>query len=371
MAKDACALRAVLLSRACLAAPSRRTRCAVRSGGSLVCWGSNAAGALGNGSTTDSNVPVAVSGLHDARAISAGAGTTCAVRKGGSVACWGDNNNTELLGESLPNRHADSRVPVTIPITAAGSGTATGAGCSRATARQLASRFQPGGRGASHDVEQVLCGAFAGPGSTAIAVTFHYAGCIPLSHWAVFVKDAGRDWRLVLARNEVGARLARAGSGIRVSWSVSRQGDAHCLFSGGERTRVWRWNGQRFVGGPTRQSKPPTGGGGGSGGRAARGLQFSSPSGNLLCAMTEVVFCQSYTLPQHVTLNADGALSICHGQRCAGNPGEGDVFPQLAYGAHRTFGRFRCDSLPSGVRCVVVQSGRGFLIDSRTIRHVG
>ena len=35
--------------------------------------------------------PVVVMGLSDARKLSANLGTGCAVRSDGSVACWGDN----------------------------------------------------------------------------------------------------------------------------------------------------------------------------------------------------------------------------------------------------------------------------------------
>ena len=270
-------------------------------------------------------------------------------------------------------------VGLTIVVALAGGFASARAGsdaaCSRATAQQLATRFQPGGAQVSHQVEQVMCGAFTGPGSTAIAVSFHYLGCIPLSHWAVFAKNASSGWRLVLARSDVGARLSPAGSGIRATWVVFRPGDPHCIPSGGERTRIWRWDGQRLVGGPTTESKPPTSGGGSS--ASARRVFFSSPSRNLQCLIAvnpgdkSTAYCQSWNLPQHVTLAANGALSICHGQGCPGNHGEGEVYPTLAYGQHRAAGPFRCDSLTTGVRCVVASSGKGFLIDSRTVTRIG
>jgi alpha-tubulin suppressor-like RCC1 family protein len=59
--------------------------------GSVQCWGSNAFGQLGTGSTTNSNTPVAVGSLSGAMAIAAGYEHTCALLSDGSVQCWGSN----------------------------------------------------------------------------------------------------------------------------------------------------------------------------------------------------------------------------------------------------------------------------------------
>ena len=70
--------------------------CAMQSNGGVACWGYNAEGELGDGTTIRSSRPVAVSGLHDAVALAAGFQHTCALLSDRSVACWGLNLRGEL-----------------------------------------------------------------------------------------------------------------------------------------------------------------------------------------------------------------------------------------------------------------------------------
>jgi hypothetical protein len=88
-------------SRSCLASLNVGTdhSCALRTDGKVYCWGSNATGQLGDGTTTDHSSPTAVVGLPataKATAVSTGEGWTCALLDDQTIWCWGDNSTAEL-----------------------------------------------------------------------------------------------------------------------------------------------------------------------------------------------------------------------------------------------------------------------------------
>lgn len=71
-----------------IAAGSDHT-CAVTASGNVKCWGFNAWGLTGEGSTDRSSTPMDLNGLVDVTAITAGENHTCALTGGGGVKCWG------------------------------------------------------------------------------------------------------------------------------------------------------------------------------------------------------------------------------------------------------------------------------------------
>ncbi|MFZ9697666.1 MAG: Ig-like domain-containing protein, partial [Ilumatobacteraceae bacterium] len=70
--------------------------CAVMADGTVKCWGRNSWGELGNNSTSDSNVPVTVSGITDAIDIAVSGYATCVGHASGGVSCWGYGGHGEL-----------------------------------------------------------------------------------------------------------------------------------------------------------------------------------------------------------------------------------------------------------------------------------
>ena len=84
---------------------------ALKSDGSVWAWGSNLYGQLGDGSTTSSrSMPVQVSGLSGAVAVSAGYYHSLALKSDGTLWAWGDNDTGQLGDGGSVSRSRPVRV---------------------------------------------------------------------------------------------------------------------------------------------------------------------------------------------------------------------------------------------------------------------
>jgi alpha-tubulin suppressor-like RCC1 family protein len=105
-----------LLSGIASIAAGEMHTCAVGTTGVVYCWGDNYYGELGNKWTAESNVPVQVEGVGGSGLLSGIAGIagrgyhTCALSATGRIDCWGDNADGQLGNNSTTN----SYVPIEV-----------------------------------------------------------------------------------------------------------------------------------------------------------------------------------------------------------------------------------------------------------------
>lgn len=75
---------------------SAKGSCARTLTGDVWCWGNGGLGQLGNGTTTNSNVPVKITALSNVQRIASGDSHSCALLVDNTVKCWGSNGSGQL-----------------------------------------------------------------------------------------------------------------------------------------------------------------------------------------------------------------------------------------------------------------------------------
>ncbi len=91
--------------------------CALKSDGTVLCWGRGDEGGVGDQANVDRSIPASVSGNLRFQSLAGSQGRTCGIATDGRLYCWGSNNNHGLglgpLGSvppfvSVPTKTADT-----------------------------------------------------------------------------------------------------------------------------------------------------------------------------------------------------------------------------------------------------------------------
>ena len=110
------------------------TNCALMSSGAVYCWGSNDAGKLGAGSSTDASVtPLKVTGLSAVTDVHINANHACALQ-GGKAFCWGDGQAGKLGSGATSPQGNDASTPQAVVGLSGVTSIATGNNNTCATA---------------------------------------------------------------------------------------------------------------------------------------------------------------------------------------------------------------------------------------------
>ncbi|MDF1795138.1 MAG: hypothetical protein P1U63_01240 [Coxiellaceae bacterium] len=84
----------------------RHSTCTLSKTGTVKCWGENAHGQLGDGTTIERHVPTAVIGLgSNVKSLHAGGEHTCALLTDGRITCWGENRDGQLGNNSTTSSY--------------------------------------------------------------------------------------------------------------------------------------------------------------------------------------------------------------------------------------------------------------------------
>ena len=96
--------------------------CALRSDGTVDCWGRNTNGQLGDGTLLNRYQPTRVHGISSAVSVVAGEQHACALLANGSVRCWGLNTSGQLGDGTTAQRTRPAEVEDLVDVVAIAAG---------------------------------------------------------------------------------------------------------------------------------------------------------------------------------------------------------------------------------------------------------
>ena len=196
--------------------------CALSSEGRAYCWGGNHWGQLGDGSTTDSNIPVAVNtnGVLSGKTVSqltTGGAHTCLLSSHGQAYCWGWNGWGQL--------GSGSATAASLPVAVDSSGVLSG---------------------------KTLTQVALGNNHTCALTAEGRAYCWGSNNWGQLGNGSTTSSNLPVAVDTGGA-LSRT----RVT-QIAARGDHTCALTSEGRAYCWGWNGWGQLGnGSTTSSNVP------------------------------------------------------------------------------------------------------------------
>ena len=114
------ALPAVLLTGITQISAGSSHMLALKPDGTVLAWGDNSSGQLGDASNSDRSTPVAVGGLSAVTRVVAGGEHGLALKADGTVQSWGRNLNGQLGSGDTSNRNVPGPVLDAISVTLAG-----------------------------------------------------------------------------------------------------------------------------------------------------------------------------------------------------------------------------------------------------------